>query len=63
MWATAKEDAALVRKLAGDKTRLRGWWGDQSDRPKRERKSTPTLGQEARKVAQELEELAKETQN
>lgn len=56
---TAASDAALVGKLTKDKTRLRGWWGDQQDVPKGKRKPTPTLGKRARQVVQALEELAK----
>ncbi len=59
----AEADAALVEKLADDKTKLTKWWGDQTDVPKKERKRPPTLGSRARKVAKELEELAKSTQN
>jgi len=60
---SAAADAALVQKLGNDKTTLKGWWGDQSDVPKKKRKRPPTVGQRARKVAKELEELAQSTQN
>ena len=51
----AAEDAELLRGLAKDKTSLRGWWGDQSDLPKRERKKEPRLGQRAAEVAARLD--------
>jgi len=60
---SAAQDAALVQKLVSDKTPLKGWWGDQSEVAKKKRKRAPTLGQRARKVAKELEELAPNTQN
>ena len=56
------EDAALIGELGRDKTRLKGWWGDQSEVPREERKRDPTLGQLAREVAEQLEELAKTAQ-
>ncbi len=56
---SAKEDAARLRALAGDKTTLRGWWGDQEDVPKAKRKQAPTVGALAVEVAKGLEELAK----
>jgi hypothetical protein len=46
------QDASAVRKLAGDKTRLKGWWGE---RDKTGRKPDPTLGSEAVSVADLLE--------
>jgi len=57
--SSAEEDTARLRKLAGDKTTLRGWWGDQEDVPKSKRKKDPTLGALASEVAKGLEELAK----
>jgi hypothetical protein len=57
--ATADADAALVRRLSGDKTPLRGWWGDQEDVPAAKRKPVPTLGRVAADAASRLEELAK----
>lgn len=60
---SAEADAELVQKLADDKTVLKKWWGDQTDVPKKERKRPPTIGSRARKVAKELEELAKSNQN
>jgi hypothetical protein len=52
---TAKSDAAKVGALAGDKTRLVGYWGDQSEVPKAQRKAEPTLGQRAAEIAATLE--------
>ena len=60
--ATAKDDAALIAVLGSDKTPLKGWWGDQSEVPRKQRKATPTLGQRAREVTEHLEELAKTVQ-
>ncbi len=57
--ASAAADAALVRNLAGDRTPLRGWWGDQEDLPAAKRKKVPTLGEVAAGAASRLEELAK----
>lgn len=57
--SSAAEDAARLRQLAGDKTTLNGWWGDQEDVPKAKRKKDPTLGALAAEVAKGLEELAK----
>jgi hypothetical protein len=57
--ATAAEDAATLRGLAGDKAALSGWWGDQSEVPKKQRKPVPTVGSRASEVAKSLEELAK----
>jgi hypothetical protein len=51
---TAKSDAAKVRALAGDKTRLVGYWGDQSQVPKAQRKAEPTLGERAAEIAATL---------
>lgn len=52
---SAASDAALLRKLAKDKALLRGWWGDQSDLNKRDRKREPRLGQHASEVADQLD--------
>ena len=49
------DSAVLLRKLASDKTVLRGWWGDQTDLPKRDRKKEPRLGQLASEVADQLD--------
>lgn len=58
---TAAKDAELLRALARDKTVLDGWWGDQSDLPKNERKPVPKLGERAGEVAKQLDLLAKGT--
>jgi hypothetical protein len=58
---TAAEDAELIRALTKDKTTLVGWWGDQSDLPKKERKPVPKLGERAGEVAKQLDLLAKGT--
>jgi hypothetical protein len=50
----AKEDAAKIEALSGDKTRLRGYWGDQSELPKAERKAEMTLGKRAADLAKGL---------
>jgi hypothetical protein len=44
-----KADADLVRKLAGDQTVLKGWWGEEKKGP------DPTLGAEAAAVADRLQ--------
>jgi hypothetical protein len=51
---SAKSDADGVAKLAGDKARLVGYWGDQSELPKAQRKPEPTLGQRASEIAATL---------
>jgi hypothetical protein len=53
--ARSKEDLARIKGLVGDKTRLNGYWGDQSDLAKKEQKPEPTLGQRASELARELE--------
>lgn len=50
----SKPDADRVAALAKDKTKLAGFWGDQEDLPKAERKPEPTLGQRATEVARTL---------
>lgn len=50
-----KADAAQARKLARDKTVLKGWFGDQSDLDPKQRKKEPTLGERAAAVADLLE--------
>jgi hypothetical protein len=50
-----KADAAKLRALSGDKARLKGYWGDQTEVPKKEQKAEPTLGQRAVEVAEILE--------
>jgi hypothetical protein len=47
-------DAPAVAALASDRTRLRGWWGDQSELPARDRRPEPTLGSVAQEVADKL---------
>ena len=59
---SAADDALHIAKLERDRSVLRGWWGDQSDLPRKERKRDPTLGKIAREVRGQLEELAKSTQ-
>jgi hypothetical protein len=53
---SATADAEAVRKLAGDRTPLKGWWGDQSEVPKAERKAIPSLGEQAEAVAKMLDQ-------
>jgi hypothetical protein len=53
--AKSKGDAARLKALVGDRTRLNGYWGDQSDLPKKEQKPEPTLGQRASELVRELE--------
>ena len=57
--ATAAADAERVRALAGDRTVLRGWWGEQREVPARDRKKPPRLGERATQVADRLASLAK----
>ncbi len=54
---SAAADAERIRQLEGDKTTLRGWWGDQSNVPKSERKAVPRLGERALEVSSELAKL------
>ena len=56
--ASAAADAERVRALAGDRAVLRGWWGDQDDLPRSERRSPPRLGERAAEVAKQLALLA-----
>ncbi len=49
-----KGDADRLAALASDPARLTGYWGDQSQLPKRERKLEPTVGQRAGEIAQSL---------
>jgi hypothetical protein len=53
--AKSSEDLPRIKALAGDRARLVGYWGDQSDLPKKEQKAEPTLGQRAQELARELE--------
>lgn len=48
---SAKSEAAAVAALAKDKAKLAGYWGDQEELPKAERKPEPTLGQRATEIA------------
>ncbi|WP_428261955.1 hypothetical protein [Haliangium sp.] len=56
---SAAEDAQRVRALGRDRTVLRGWWGDQRDLPRAQRRPLPRLGDRARDVADRLDRLAK----
>ncbi len=49
-----KGDADAVRALASDSANLRGWWGDQSEVPKKDRKNPIKLGTVAQEVAEKL---------
>jgi hypothetical protein len=60
--SSAATDAELVRALAGDRTLLRGWWGEQREVPLRDRKKSPRLGERAQAVAEVLDALAKSGQ-
>jgi hypothetical protein len=51
----SKADAGAVKALAGDRTKLVGYWGDQDDLPKAERKAELTLGERAAAVGKELD--------
>jgi hypothetical protein len=55
----AAADAERVRALAGDRTVLRGWWGEQREVPVRDRKKPPRLGERAGQVADRLAGVAK----
>ena len=59
---SAQEDAGRLRALNGDRTVLRGWWGDQADLPRRERRPAPRLGDRASEVANQLDQLARSGQ-
>ncbi|MEZ4402121.1 MAG: hypothetical protein R3B06_18990 [Kofleriaceae bacterium] len=50
----SKADADRLQAMAGDKAKLAGYWGDQSQLPKKEQKPVPTLGQRATEVAAAL---------
>ena len=54
---TAAEDAKRIRALAGDRTVLKKWWGEEG-----KKRPDPTLGQVAKEVAGRLEGLAKGTE-
>ncbi len=59
--AGSKADVAKLRALAGDKTKIRGYWGPQDDsaagnkKGKSDVKTDPTIGQRAAQVADLLE--------
>jgi hypothetical protein len=48
------EDQPKIAPLASNKDVLVGYWGDQSDKPVKDRKPDPTLGQRAKEVADTL---------
>lgn len=48
------EDAPKIAALSGAKDKLVGYWGDQSDKPAKEQKPDPTLGQRAKDLADAL---------
>ncbi|MDB4964140.1 MAG: hypothetical protein JWP01_4139 [Myxococcales bacterium] len=48
------EDAPRLEALAGDKEKLVGYFGDQSGREPKNRKTDPTLGQRAKELAVQL---------
>ncbi len=56
--AATAENIQLIKGLGGDSHRLKGWWGDQSKKPKAERNAEPTIGDRAKDVAKSLETLA-----
>ncbi|MBK9031986.1 MAG: hypothetical protein IPL61_11775 [Myxococcales bacterium] len=49
-----KAEVERIAALGGDKAKLLGYWGDQSDLPKKEQKPLPTLGQRATELAATL---------
>jgi hypothetical protein len=48
------EDAPKIAALTGSKDKLVGYWGDQSDKDPKDRKTDPTLGQRAKELADGL---------
>lgn len=56
--SSAASDAEQIARLGDDKTPLRGWWGDQDQLPKNQRKPLPRLGERSREVASKLAKLA-----
>lgn len=50
----SKEDIERIRGLSGDKARLEGYWGPQDDKPAKDRKKDPTLGERAKELAASL---------
>ncbi len=61
--SSAAADASRVRALVSDRTRLRGWWGEQADAARGERKADPTVGERAEMVAKNLDRLAESGKN
>jgi len=51
----SKEDVGRLRALAGDRAKLDGYWGDQSETPKKERKPELTLGRRVEELVKALE--------
>jgi HEAT repeat protein len=45
------EDAPKIAALSGSKDKLVGYWGDQSGKDPKDRKTDPTLGQRAKELA------------
>ncbi len=56
--AATSENVKRIKALSGDTHQLVGWWGDQSETPKKERKTEPTIGDRASDVAKSLSALA-----
>lgn len=48
------EDVGKIEALARDGARLHGYFGDQSEVPRKERKAEPTLGKRAAELAKQL---------
>jgi hypothetical protein len=53
-----KQDAAALRALRGDKTKIKGYWGNQDAVPAKQRKAEPSIGERAAQVADLLEKKA-----
>jgi hypothetical protein len=51
----SKDDLPRIKQLTGDKTRLTGYWGDQSGVDAKAKKADPTLGERAAELAKTLE--------
>jgi hypothetical protein len=51
----SKDDLPRIKALTGDKAKLTGYWGDQSDADPKARKAEPTLGDRAAELAKTLE--------
>lgn len=56
---SARADAEAVRKLTGDRTPLKGWWGDQKGISPKQQKAVPRLGERAQEVAKTLDQVSK----